>query len=184
MEHIETIYGQIDSQIYSSLKHIKLLVCDVDGVFSDGRIYLGNNNEEYKAFHTRDGFGIKAIVNLGIDVAVVTGRQSAIVERRMNALNVRYILQGREDKATALQELLAESGHSRNAVAAVGDDVPDIGLFEHAILPIAVADAHPLVRQRAKWITSHRGGFGAIREICDLLLDANGALDNFSGASI
>lgn len=184
MASIATLYGDLDAQIYAKFKSVKLLVCDIDGVFSDGRIYLGENNEEYKAFHTRDGFGIKAIVNAGIEVAVVTGRTSSIVERRMRALNVRYIFQGREDKSVALQELLAVSGVAPNAVAAVGDDVPDIGLFKHAEFAIAVADAHPLVKQRADWVTENRGGFGAVREICDLLLSVNGKLDDFTGASV
>ena len=183
MANVKMLHGEVEQEIHHSLKKVKLLVCDVDGVFSDGRIYLGESGEELKAFHTRDGFGIKAIVKQGIDVAVVTGRQSQIVERRMRALNVRYILQGREDKATALQEVLAQSGHTEDAVAAVGDDVPDIGLFAHAHLPIAVADAHPLVRQHALWVTQNRGGFGAVREICDALLEVNGVLDDFSGAS-
>lgn len=181
---VKTLYGDLDEQIHTRLKSIKLLVCDVDGVFSDGRIYLGENEEEFKAFHTRDGFGIKALVNAGIEVAVITGRKSNIVKRRMTALNVRYILQGREDKANALQALLEESGFDPADVAAVGDDVPDIGLFKHAALSIAVADAHPLVQQRADWITSHRGGFGAVREICDQILDVNDRISDFSGASI
>lgn len=184
MEKIATIYGDMDAQIYAKFKAIKLLVCDIDGVFSDGRIYLSENSEEFKAFHTRDGFGIKAIVNAGIEVAVVTGRQSAIVQRRMESLNVRYIFQGREDKSVALQELLTKSGHQPSSVAAVGDDVPDIGLYTHATLAIAVADAHPLVKQHANWTTQNRGGFGAIREICDLLLSVNGKLNDFSGASV
>lgn len=184
MTVINTLYGDLDQGIHTKLQNIKLLVCDVDGVFSDGRIYLGDNNEEFKAFHTRDGFGIKALVNAGVEVAVITGRKSNIVAKRMTALNVRYILQGREDKADALRALLIEAGYEASAVAAVGDDVPDIGLFQHAGLSIAVADAHPLVKQRADWVTQHRGGFGAVREICDQLLDVNGRLNDFSGASI
>ncbi|MBT0585440.1 3-deoxy-manno-octulosonate-8-phosphatase KdsC [Alteromonas oceanisediminis] len=184
MKTTSTLYGEIDSRIIAQLSNIQLLVCDVDGVFSDGRIYLGEHNEEFKAFHTRDGFGVKALVRSGVDVAIVTGRQSQIVARRMQALNVKYIVQGSENKADAMQSLLSQTTLTPSQVAAVGDDVPDLGLFKSAGLAIAVADAHPLVKQHANWVLSERGGFGAVRQVCDLILDARGALYDFSGASL
>ena len=101
-----------------ALAHIKLLVCDVDGVFSDGRIYLGNDGEELKAFHTRDGYGVKALVSNGVNVAVITGRRSTIVENRMKALNVAHIIQGEENKADALAGLMKSLGLSQSEVAA------------------------------------------------------------------
>ena len=184
MAVVDTLYGAIDSHLFERLKQIRLLVCDIDGVFSDGRIYLGNDGEELKAFHTRDGYGIKALVGQGIEVAVITGRKSAIVQNRMTALNVSHIIQGREDKASAMEKLCAERGMKPEQVAAVGDDMPDLGMFKHAGTAIAVSDAHPHVRHQANWITTLPGGYGAVREICDTLLQARGALYDIHGASI
>ncbi len=183
MASIATIYGDFDEGVFTRLQPIKLLVCDIDGVFSDGRIYLGNDGEELKAFHTRDGFGFKAVKKVGVKTAVITGRQSAIVTKRMASLQTDFIVQGREDKKTALQSLLVEHQIEPEEVLAVGDDVPDLGMFALAGLKVAVADAHPLVVQHADWTTSMRGGFGAVREVCDMLLQANNRLDDYSGSS-
>jgi len=181
---ISTLYGEISAELFIKLSKIKLLVCDVDGVFSDGSIYLGNNGEEFKAFNTKDGYGIKALADIGIDVAVVTGRRSQIVENRMKSLNVRYLIQGRVDKNAAIQEIIQQCDVSPNEVMSVGDDMPDIGMFEHSALGIAVADAHPFVITKADYVTTLGGGKGAVREICDLLLQANNALEQQHGASI
>ncbi|MDM7859452.1 3-deoxy-manno-octulosonate-8-phosphatase KdsC [Alteromonas sp. ASW11-36] len=183
MASIQTIYGELDEAIFASLKQIKLLVCDIDGVFSDGRIYLGNNGEELKAFHTRDGFGFKAVKKVGIKTAVITGRQSAIVTKRMGSLQTDFIIQGREDKKTALQALLVEQQIEPEEVLAMGDDVPDLGMFALAGVKVAVADAHPSVVQKSNWQTTVRGGFGAVREVCDMLLQANNRLDDYTGSS-
>jgi len=113
-----TLYTSLPRTLYTQLAQVKLLVCDVDGVFSDGRIYLGNAGEELKAFHTRDGYGVKALVKAGIPVAVITGRRSAIVENRMKALNVDPIIQGEENKADALQDLMRSLSLSSEHVAA------------------------------------------------------------------
>lgn len=184
MSQTETLYTKLSTALYNQLSEIKLLVCDVDGVFSDGRIYLGNDGEELKAFHTRDGFGIKALVKHGVQVAVITGRRSSIVENRMKALNVAHIIQGEEDKATALGQLSQQLGLAPYQVAVVGDDMPDTGMFPYADTRIAVKDAHPMVKQKANWITTLPGGFGAVREICDTLLQAHDALEGIHGASI
>lgn len=181
---VSTLYDILPRKVFESLKHIRLLVCDVDGVFSDGRIYLGNQGEELKAFHTRDGYGVKALVNQGISVAVITGRRSTIVENRMKALNVAHIIQGEENKSEALCELMASLSLDAHHVAVVGDDMPDTGMYAHAAIKIAVKDAHPLVAQQANWVTTLPGGFGAIREICDTLLQAHDNLHTIHGASI
>lgn len=181
---VSTLYTQMDQALFTQLGSIRLLVCDVDGVFSDGRIYLGNEGEELKAFHTRDGYGIKALVKHGIDVAVITGRRSHIVEQRMQALNVAHIIQGEENKADALSSLCNRLSLPPGQVAAIGDDMPDTGMFSHAAVKIAVKDAHPSVRQQANWVTSLAGGFGAVREVCDTLLQAKNALDGIHGASV
>ncbi|WP_394221685.1 3-deoxy-manno-octulosonate-8-phosphatase KdsC [Alteromonas gracilis] len=179
-----TLYTNMDSALFTKLAKVKLLVCDVDGVFSDGRIYLGNDGEELKAFHTRDGYGVKALVSNGVNVAVITGRRSAIVENRMKALNVAHIIQGEENKADALNELMKSLGLSTDEVAAVGDDMPDTGMFKHVAIKIAVADAHPFVANQANWVTTLPGGFGAVREISDTILQAKGVTNEIFGASV
>ena len=181
---VTTLYDTLPASLYTQLKRIKLLVCDVDGVFSDGRIYLGNAGEELKAFHTRDGYGVKALVNAGVEVAVITGRRSAIVKDRMTSLKVSHIIQGEENKADALAKLIDSLGLTNEQVAAVGDDMPDTGMYQHSAVKIAVKDAHPQVRLQANWITTLPGGFGAVREICDTLLEANNALNGILGASV
>ena len=181
---INTLYGSVAKTVFNKAANIKLLVCDVDGVFSDGRIYLGNNGEELKAFHTKDGFGIKALSANGIDVAVITGRTSAIVEQRMKALNVKYIVQGAEDKVPELQKIITSMAITPEQVAYIGDDVPDLACINQVGLGVAVADAHPSVLQQADWQTHINGGFGAVRELCDLLLQAQNKLELAEGASI
>jgi len=179
-----TLYTEMNDTLFTQISKIKLLVCDVDGVFSDGRIYLGNAGEELKAFHTRDGYGVKALVSHNVNVAVITGRRSAIVENRMKALNVAHIIQGEENKAEALSALMENLELNADDVAAVGDDMPDTGMFKHVAVKIAVADAHPFVAKQANWITTLPGGFGAVREISDTILQAKGVANEIFGASV
>lgn len=181
---MNTLYGNVQDNILTKAKSVKLLVCDVDGVFSDGRIYLGNDGEELKAFHTKDGFGIKALVASGVQVAIITGRNSAIVNNRMKALNVAHIIQGKEDKLPALQQLSDELAIDLNEIAYIGDDVPDLKCIQAVGFGIGVADAHPLVLKAADYATFTTGGFGAVREVCDLIMQTQGNLDNASGASV
>jgi 3-deoxy-D-manno-octulosonate 8-phosphate phosphatase (KDO 8-P phosphatase) len=178
-----TPYGKISVENYQRATKIKLLICDVDGVFSDGRIYLGNQGEELKAFHTKDGFGMKAIMNLGIKIAIITGRQSAIVENRMQALGVPYIFQGKEDKLSVYMSLLSTLDLETHEVAYIGDDVVDLPVIRDCGLGIAVNDAHPLVLNDADLITQTKGGFGAVREICDLFLQCHNQLNMIQGKS-
>jgi 3-deoxy-D-manno-octulosonate 8-phosphate phosphatase (KDO 8-P phosphatase) len=179
-----TLYGPVDEKILVKAKKIKLLVCDVDGVFSDGRIYLGNNGEELKAFHTKDGFGIKALSNSGVDVAIITGRRSAIVANRMAALNVKHIIQGEENKLPALLSLAEKLSINLYEIAYIGDDMPDLPCILEVGLGIAVKDAHPMVLAKADYTTFTLGGFGAIREVCDLIMQNQNSLDSATGASI
>jgi 3-deoxy-D-manno-octulosonate 8-phosphate phosphatase (KDO 8-P phosphatase) len=184
MSRVNSLYGEIEQSVMDKFANVTLLVCDVDGVFSDGTILLGNQGEELKAFNTKDGYGIKALAKIGVDVAVITGRQSQIVANRMQALNVKHIMQNREDKQVAIQELMKQYGYSRSQIASVGDDMPDIGMFLESEIGIAVADAHPMVKLKATFSTSLDGGRGAVREICDLILQAKGKLDQIHGASV
>lgn len=179
-----TIYGPISADTANKFKQIKLLICDIDGVFSDGRIYLGNQGEELKAFHTRDGFGIKAIINAGIQVAVITGRKSHIVEKRMTSLGVQHIYQGQEDKTQAFALLCKQLALQPEEVAYIGDDVPDLTVMQKVGLAISVADAHPLILSLAHYTTKTRGGFGAVREACDILLETRGVLAQAQGMSV
>lgn len=181
--YIGTWYGDISTELMAKLAHIKILFCDVDGVFSDGRIYLGNQGEELKAFHTRDGFGVKALIHAGIEVVIITGRTSRIVEQRMQSLGVRHILQGEHDKLAAMQRIFEQTGVSVEHSAAIGDDLPDIPMLEYAHLGVAVFDAHPWVQQHADYITQQGGGFGAVRELADLILMSQGKLHQIQETS-
>lgn len=185
MTTISTLYTRnFCASLYAKLKHIKLLVCDVDGVFSDGRIYLGNQGEELKAFHTRDGYGIKSLAQCGIAVAIITGRTSQLVHDRMSALNVNYIIQGEENKLAALTQLMQNLSLTPQQVASMGDDMPDVGMYQCSAVKIAVQDAHPFVRNEANWVTQINGGFGAVREVTDTFLQVHDKLAAIHGASV
>lgn len=151
---------------------IALLVLDVDGVLTDGRLWYGPGGEELKAFHVRDGHGIVQLLAAGLRVAVISGRSSPAVATRMRELGVTDVIQGVTDKARALAELLARVGVEPQRVASLGDDTPDLGLLAGVGLPAAVADAHPAVLAAAAYVTRAAGGQGAVRELCDLLLAA------------
>ena len=184
MPTIDTPYGPIDKTLLMQLKQIKLLACDVDGVFSDGRIYMGQDGEELKAFHTRDGYGIKALQKIGIQIAVITGRKSNMVEKRMSALGVQHIYQGCEDKQPTLEILQKKLSVTINQTAAIGDDMPDLGMFQVSHCNVCVQDGHPILAAQAQYLTRTKGGFGAVRELCDLILLAHGQLYTTHGASI
>jgi 3-deoxy-D-manno-octulosonate 8-phosphate phosphatase (KDO 8-P phosphatase) len=151
---------------------IRLLVLDVDGVLTDGRLYFSSRGEDLKCFHVRDGAGIVHLLRSGVQIAVISGRQSKAVERRMSELGVTWIRQGIEDKMAALRELLDILGLGPQAVASMGDDVADLPIFEVARLAIAPADAHASVKSRAHFVTQASGGQGAVREVCDLILES------------
>ena len=153
---------------------VALLVLDVDGVLTDGRLWYGPDGEHHKAFHVRDGHGIKALLAAGIGVAVISGRQSAAVAARMRELGVDDVAQAVGDKSLALADLLARRALDARRVACLVDDTPDLGLMSAVGLPAAVADAHPQVLAAARHVTRARGGRGAVREFCDFLLAARG----------
>jgi 3-deoxy-D-manno-octulosonate 8-phosphate phosphatase (KDO 8-P phosphatase) len=177
------LYQAVSADVMARAAKIKLLICDVDGVFSDGRIYLGNNGEELKAFHTRDGYGIKALRSADIEVAVITGRSSAIVQQRMTSLTVPYIYQGQENKLAAFADVQQQLQLTTDQVAYIGDDLADWQVMQHCGLAVAVADAHPYLRINAHYNTSLKGGFGAVRELCDLILISQQRFLHFDGSS-
>ena len=164
------LYSETKPEVFAKASKIKLLICDIDGVFSDGRIYLGNQGEELKAFHTKDGFGIKSLVSNDIQVAVITGRHSKIVESRMQSLSVEHIYQGQENKLLAFNELKRKLMLENYEIAYIGDDSPDIPVMECVGLAVATFDAHPLVKRLADYQTNMLGGFGAVRELTDLIM--------------
>lgn len=172
MDMYNNWYQPISDDIVSRARQIKLLICDIDGVFSDGSIYMGNDGEELKTFNTKDGFGVKALMNAGVDVAVITGRSSNIVSKRMKSLGVTHLYQGMENKLQGYNELLQDLQLTAEQVAYIGDDFPDIPVMKVAGLAVAVGDAHPYAKQVAHLITTCDGGRGAVRELTDLLVIA------------
>ena len=154
------------------LGHIRLVAFDVDGVFTDGRFYLSDEGIESKSFHTQDGYGIRRLLDAGVSVAVISGRKSGAVEKRMSELGVQHLVQGCGDKVAALNTIIAELDISATECAYVGDDIPDLPLLDHVGFAIAVANAVPALHQQCDYSTSARGGQGAVREICELILGA------------
>lgn len=155
---------------------IKLLALDVDGILTDGRIYYGNNGEELKAFNIKDGLGIKLLQSAGVTVAIITGRKSTMVDRRANELGISEVVQGREDKLDALEELCQRHNLSLAECAYMGDDLPDLAAINSAGLGLTVADATPTVRSAAQWCSTLNGGEGAVREACEFILGAKDKL--------
>lgn len=151
---------------------VRFLVLDVDGVLTDGRLYYGARGETLKVFHVRDGQGLKLLAAAGIAAAVISGRRSVMTAKRCRELGVRHVLQGVADKLAAFQRLRGRLGISPRECACVGDDVPDVPLMHEVGLAFAVADAHPEARSAAHVVTRLAGGRGAVREVCDYLLEA------------
>ena len=156
----------------TALANIRLVAFDVDGVFTDGRFYLSNDGVESKAFSTQDGFGIRRLLEAGIAVAVISGRDSAAVQQRMTELGVPHVVQGCKDKIAAFDEITAAMGITASECAYVGDDVPDLALLRKAGHSFAVANAVAEVHAECDFATAARGGFGAVREVCDRILGA------------
>ena len=153
---------------------IKLLLMDCDGVLTDGRIWLFENGEEQKGFHTRDGLGIELWHRAGMKSGIISGRTSSAVERRAQGLGMSFLVQGIKDKVQAFVETLAHAGVTNEEVAFIGDDLNDIPLMKRAGLGIAVADAALDARESAHYVTQLAGGYGAVREVIELILKAQG----------
>jgi 3-deoxy-D-manno-octulosonate 8-phosphate phosphatase (KDO 8-P phosphatase) len=159
------------------IKQLKLLILDVDGVLTDGRLFFDEHGKEYKCFHARDGHGIKLLQQSGVEVAVISGRKSQSVAIRMQSLGVEHVYQGHENKRAAFAELLQNLNLRPEQVAHVGDDVLDLPIMLQAGFAVAVFDAHFAVKQRADWCTQSPGGLGAVREVCDLIMQVQGTFD-------
>lgn len=157
-----------------NLEALKLVAFDVDGVFTDGRFYLSNDGVESKAFNTQDGFGVRRLIDAGIEVAVISGRFSTAVEIRMAELGIQHVIQGCGDKVAALESIISRLGIQKAECAYVGDDIPDLPLLDDVGVSIAVANAVSALHQQCDFSTSAAGGAGAVREVCELVLSAKG----------
>ncbi|MGF1644360.1 MAG: KdsC family phosphatase [Thiotrichales bacterium] len=165
------------STLIERARDIELVIFDVDGVLTDGSLFVGDDGQEYKAFNSKDGHGIRMLHHAGVRSAILTGRSSEVVKHRARDLDIELVLQGHRDKRPAFAQLLEQTGLNRQQVAYVGDDVVDLPVMVQVGFAIAVNDAHPLVKRHAHWTTSARGGRGAAREVCEFLIDARGKLD-------
>lgn len=152
--------------------NIRMLVLDVDGVLTDGKLYFDHAGNESKAFNARDGLGMKALLRCGIEIAVITGRKCKAVTHRMNQLGIKHVYQGQLKKLDALLELLELTGLDAEQVCFAGDDWIDLPVLSRVGLAVSVANGEERVKQQAHWITSNKGGDGAVREICNLILNA------------
>jgi 3-deoxy-D-manno-octulosonate 8-phosphate phosphatase (KDO 8-P phosphatase) len=172
------MHNNYPKELLSKASLIKLLICDVDGVLSDGKVYFTNQGDEIKNFSIKDGLGIKLLQRNSVDVAIITGRESKIVEQRSRELGISHIYQGQTDKQAAFDNLLNKLSLSKQQVAYVGDDLPDLPLIKQVGLGISVSDGYSLVCQQADWVTEKKGGDGAVREVADLLLFSQNKLDS------
>lgn len=167
-----------ESVVQERAARIKLLLMDCDGVLTDGRIWILENGEDQKAFHTRDGLGIDLLHRAGLKSGIISGRTSSALQRRAQSLGVSYLWQGRDDKRQAFTDTLAQAQVSNEEVAFIGDDLTDLPLMGQSGLAIAVADAVAEVRERAHYVTQANGGYGAVREAIELILKAQGSWDD------
>jgi 3-deoxy-D-manno-octulosonate 8-phosphate phosphatase (KDO 8-P phosphatase) len=158
-------------------QRIKLLLMDCDGVLTDGRLWLTSDVDEQKAFHARDGQGISLLHRAGLQTGIISGRKSSAVDRRAHDLKMSYVHQYAKDKVKALEEILAEASVTANECAYIGDDVADIAVMHRVGLAAAVSDAVEETKQAAHYVTTFKGGLGAVREVCDLILKAQGRWD-------
>ncbi|WP_159565560.1 3-deoxy-manno-octulosonate-8-phosphatase KdsC [Budvicia diplopodorum] len=181
---INTCYGSVSKDVFQRAKNIRLLICDVDGVMSDGLIYMGNHGEELKAFNVRDGYGIRCLITSDIEVAIITGRNASLVEHRAKTLGITHLYQGQSNKLIAFDKILSNLSLLPEQVAYIGDDLIDWPVMEKVGLSVAVADAHPLLLPKAHYVTRIAGGRGAVRELCDLILQAQNKLEGAQGLSI
>lgn len=159
-------------KVRQQARAVKLLVLDVDGVLTDGSIRLDADGREFKVFHVRDGYGIRQVLQAGIEIALISGRSCTAVEKRAAELGIRHVHLGVDDKISVLKSLLNKLDLDISETACVGDDTPDVECLRASGLAVAVADAHADLDAVADWHTQHGGGNGAVREVCDLLISA------------
>ncbi|MFA7349155.1 MAG: HAD family hydrolase [Methylotenera sp.] len=167
----------INEDLVKRLKNIKLLILDVDGVMTDGGLTIGDDGLEYKTFHAHDGLGMKLLKATGVSLAIITGRTSNVVKKRAESTGVAHFYQGAEDKLEAFRDLMQSSGLRAEQCAFMGDDVVDLPPMLQCGLAIAVPDSPRLLLDRAHYVTRKAGGRGAVREVCELIMQAQGTFD-------
>ncbi len=163
--------------IIEKAKKLKLLILDVDGVLTDGRLFFDDKGKEYKCFHARDGLGINLLRQTGVEIAVISGRKSNSVALRMKSLGVKYVFQGHENKVAAFKDIIQSLSIQPEQAAHVGDDLLDLPIMKRVGLSIAVNDANDSVKDYADWCTTTPGGQGAVREVCDFIMQAQGTFE-------
>jgi 3-deoxy-D-manno-octulosonate 8-phosphate phosphatase (KDO 8-P phosphatase) len=173
---LDTLAAAAPPDLLERAARIRMFLFDVDGTLTDGRLFLGDNGAEFKCFDARDGQGIVMLMAAGIEVGIITGRRSQVVAERMSGLGLKHIYQGQNDKTEALARIQAATGLGDEALAYMGDDLPDAPVLARAGLALTPADAHPQVRRLAHWVIPHAGGAGAARAGCELVLAAQGLL--------
>ncbi len=164
--------------LFEKAQKIRLLICDVDGVLTDGKIYIGNEGELFKAFDVKDGLGIKMLLANGIDVAILTARSSEILKKRTQELGITNVLQGQRDKVKGLQELLSVTGFKPENIAYIGDDLPDYAVIQQVGLAACPSNAVKEIERLADFKSAHEGGAGAVRELAEYILKAQGKWEN------
>ena len=169
-------------KLHERARAIRLAIFDVDGVLTDGRLYFMPDGTEFKSFNTLDGHGIKMLMASGVETAIISGRKSPLVERRAANLGIKHLIQGREDKLTALSELRQIIPVEMHEIAHLGDDLPDLPVMRRVGLGMAVASADAFVREHAHRVTQAVGGAGAAREFCELIMRAQGTLEQAQAA--
>lgn len=162
--------------LFKKAQLVKLVIFDVDGVLTDGRIFMSDSGHEFKAFHAQDGMGIKMLMKAGLEVAIITARTSELVAKRMKELSIQHVYQGQYPKDNAYDELKTTLTLDHHEIAYVGDDLPDLPLIRKSGLGVAVANAAPFVREHADYLTKNLGGEGAVREVAELILQAQNKL--------
>lgn len=167
----------LDVDAEKSAANIRMLLLDVDGVLSDGRLYYGDDGTEFKAFNIKDGLGIKLLQRGGIEVGIITARSSTLLTRRCSELGIVRVIQGREDKLAALQELIDELSLNMIQIAFMGDDLPDLAIIKRVGLGMTVADANHVIVDHSQWQAESPGGGGAVREAAEFILQAQGKLE-------
>jgi len=153
---------------------IRLLILDVDGVLTDGQFLLTERGEELKSFNTKDGHGLRMLMAEGIEIVLISGRSSKAVDFRARDLGIREVHQGVRDKGPVCDKIIRQRNFTKDQVCCVGDDLPDFPLFERSGISFAVSDALPLIKRIATYTTRERGGHGAVREVCEAILEARG----------
>lgn len=175
MHQILTPSFEVKPEVLALAAKVKLLLFDVDGVLTDGRLVIGDDGLEFKAFNSRDGHGIKMLQRNGVAVGIITGRTSRVVKHRVKDLGIRHVFQGCKEKLPVYRKLIKKLKLKPEQTAYVGDDVVDLPIMLHVGLAVAVQNAHALAKQHAHWVTPSIGGYGAAREVCEMILLAQGS---------